>query len=221
LRNATSETERIGEEDVRGEGTVHYRLTVECDGANLECEGSAPVDVWIADDGIVRRIALEDDEGNVTFEFFDFGADVVIEPPSADEVVDEDALSSGSSGVTLQPSGPCTDDRARPISDAQARNALRRHGFSVAVDTCGVLTNTIGGNGNDVLAREGIVFCTVQRTPPDGAPETVVRRRVEGADAELVLENLDCTIFTDSPTGEEKIDRLEAAFEELQREIQP
>jgi hypothetical protein len=221
LRTASSETERIGEEDVRGEETVRYRLTVDCDGAQLDCSESAPVDVWIADDGVVRRIALTDDSSELTFEFFEFGADVVIEPPSADEVVDEDALGSGSSGVTLTPSGRCTDDRARPISDAQAGNALRRHGFSVAADSCGVLTNTIGANGNDVLANKGQVVCIVHRTPPDGAPRTVVRRGVEGADAELVLQNLECTIFTDSPTGEEKIGRLEAAFEELRSEIQP
>ena len=59
------------------------------------------------------------------------------------------------------------------------------------------------------------------RSAPADAPTTVARRGVDGADAELRLRNLTCTILTDSPTGEVKIDRLEAAFAELERAIRP
>lgn len=193
---------------------------MDCQGAQLVCEGVASVDVWIAEDGIVRRIALEDDSSAFTFEFFDFGAEVDIEPPPPDEVLQEDDVASG--GMTVEPADPCAEKQAEPISDDRARAALRRHGFSISSGVgCGALTNSTGGNGQDVLVNEGIVFCIVQRRPPDGAPTTVVRRAVDGADAELVLQNLECTVFTDSPTGEEKIDKLEAAFGELQRVIRP
>jgi len=99
LRDASSENERVGEEDVRGATTVHYRLTVDCDAARLDCRTTTPVGVWIGEDGVVRRIELEDDEGRATFEFFDFGAEVEIEPPPAADVIDEDEAFVEETGV--------------------------------------------------------------------------------------------------------------------------
>jgi hypothetical protein len=221
LKKASTEIERIGEEDVRGVATVRYRLTVECGSAVLDCEGSAPVDVWIADDGIVRRISLHDDVGGATFEFYDFGVDVDIEPPPADQVAEGDLLVPGQSTIETSQGVECATGEARPIRQGQAVATLRRHGFSMVDDGQSCMVTNAAGNGGDVLEREGIVFCSVHAEPPAGAPKTVVRRSTEGADAELALENLECTIFTDSPTGEEKIDRLEAAFDELEQAIHP
>jgi hypothetical protein len=45
--------------------------------------------------------------------------------------------------------------------------------------------------------------------------------RCRQRDVELVLQTLQCTIFTDSPAAEERIDRLEAAFGELRCAIRP
>ncbi len=59
LRSATQDTRRLGEEIVRGVDTVRYRLEVDCEQADLDCDGAtAPVEVWVGEDGLVRRIAL-------------------------------------------------------------------------------------------------------------------------------------------------------------------
>jgi hypothetical protein len=114
----------------------------------------------------------------------------------------------------------CSPDRATPIRELQARTTLRGHGFSVRSETSGPCP---GGVAAVLSSRpkdfdeDGSVSCFLYGTPPAGAPTRVVRRGVDGGDAELLLRNLTCTIFTDSPTGEEKIDRLEAAFAELER----
>lgn len=99
LRGASQETERIGEEAIRGVSTVGYRLIVECDAASLNCRSTTPVEVWIGDDGVVRRIDLEDDVGKATYEFFDFGTAVDIQPPPGEDVVEEDEVYGSESGV--------------------------------------------------------------------------------------------------------------------------
>ena len=119
LRSASSETERVGEEDVRGEATVRYRLVVDCEAAKLECSSMTSVEVWVGDDGIVRRISLEDDDGTATFEFFDFGADVRIEAPPASDVVEEDLVAGSSSSGGGTSGGievTCAEGEAVPIS---------------------------------------------------------------------------------------------------------
>lgn len=71
--------DEVGSERVRGVETTRYRGTV----------ASSRVDVWVAVDGLVRRVAVSDGEGtDVRLELFDFGADVEIERPPADEVAE-------------------------------------------------------------------------------------------------------------------------------------
>jgi hypothetical protein len=84
MRAATSREERIAEEDVRGEPTVHYQLTVDREAAGLrDGPGETTVDVWLADD-LLRRISYEERGARKTTEFFDFGIDVdVAAPPVA------------------------------------------------------------------------------------------------------------------------------------------
>ena len=219
LRAASSETERVGEEDVRGSSTVRYRLTVDCEPAILECDGTVPVEVWIDDDGFVRRISLDDDDGLATFEFFDFGADVDIHAPPADEVVDEDEVFSTESGSSSFGPITCADGEAKPIGQALATRVLRSHGFEMHDVGC-LLTNS-GGDATDVLAREGLVDCGVHAEPPAGAPKTVTRRTSGSEDATFVLENLECTIDADGAQAAKQIGRLEAAFEELEHAIRP
>jgi len=220
LRSASRETERIGEEDVRGEPTVRYRMTVNCEEAELSCpDETAPVEVWIDRDGLVRRIWLEDNGTVGTIEFFDFGVEVHIEPPPAYQV---EEFGEGSTPAV------CDVGETRPIRESQAIKALRRQGFTVSRDgqvcsgnVAAVLTNSTETAADEMLAREGIVFCWVFRRPPGDAPNQVKRRGTDGGDAELRLENLQCTILADSPSGEEKVNRLEGAFEELERAIRP
>jgi hypothetical protein len=222
LREASLETERVGEEDVRGEPTVRYRLTVNCEQADVGCSGTAaPVDVWIDDDGLVRRIQLEDNGDPATIEFFDFGAEVDIEPPPADQVTDESFLGTG--GMTSRPDVACTNDEAMPISEAKALAALQRHGFTVSSDEQGCFGEVAAvlENRSEDLGREGHVSCFVYLKPPPDAPGRTVRDGVDGGDAELLLANLECMILADSPNAEEKIHPLEAAFQDLLRAIQP
>jgi hypothetical protein len=212
LRSASRQTERIGEEDVRGEQTVRYRLTVSCAKAELSCPGdeAAPVEVWIGGDGLVRRIWVEDSDLTGTIEFFDFGVKIDIEPPPADQTSEI---------------AQCSKGEPKPISERQALEALRRHGFRVrregAVCEIGVAAVITNADREGVLEREGILHCFLSEQPEEGAPKNVVRRGVDGGDAQLLLANLTCSILADSPKAEEKIRPLDQAFEELERAIRP
>ena len=213
LRDASSETERLGEEDIRGVPTVGYRLTVDCEAALLSCESTAPVEVWIGDDGIVRRIELDDDDGSVTFEFFDFGAEVVIEPPPADDVVDESALGSGGSSSD---SGSCAADGS-PISVDRAARALRAHGFPferAGSECSGGLVETLSTmTVPDASSLTCFVFAGIEH------PGTSTGVDVSGRDLEKVerqLQNLQCTLFVERG-ADGPIDRLDAAFADLRR----
>ncbi|MBA3376427.1 MAG: hypothetical protein H0U00_11565 [Actinobacteria bacterium] len=212
LRSASQDTQRVGEV-ARDVSAVHYRLIVDRKAAELgDGPGTtAPVDVWIDEGGLIRRIAIDDPGNSVTIEFFDFGVKVEIEPPSADEVDDHGARAD------------CEPRRAAPIGEQGAIAALRGHGFSVTSEEQGCIGGVVAvlENAPDVFDKEGYVSCFLYEKPPQGSPRTVVRRGTDGADAELVLANLTCMILADSPNGEEKIDPLEEAFAELQRAIRP
>lgn len=76
----------VGREQVRGVETTRYRGTV----------ASSRIDVWVGADGLVRRATVRDGDGtNVELELYDFGADVQIEPPPADEVTELGELLQG------------------------------------------------------------------------------------------------------------------------------
>ena len=118
----------------------------------------------------------------------------------------------------------CSLAGATPIGERQARKTLRRHGFSVRADTSGLCPEGVAAALDSLpkdFVDDGRVSCFLYAEPPADAPKNVARRGVDGADAELRLRNLTCTILTDSPTGEAMIDRLEAAFAELERAIRP
>lgn len=110
---ASDETEKLGNEDVRGVETTRYRAKV--DGRKLlqqmppsnkryepeEVWGERfiPVELWIDKESRVRRIRLAehlnmDDEGSsvMTIEFFDYGVDVNVQPPPDDEVISQEEL---------------------------------------------------------------------------------------------------------------------------------
>lgn len=113
LRGASDDFEEVGQEDVRGVETTHYRGTIDLRKAAEQVPEEAresferatellgtnklPFDVWIDEDGMARRMkyeqALPGAGGEtatmaLTMEFFDFGIEVNIEPPPADEVID-------------------------------------------------------------------------------------------------------------------------------------
>lgn len=118
--NGYGTVEELGVEDVRGESATHYRVTFdmerlaeELSAAELEelqAQGplpfdELPMDIWVGADGLVRKFSfsmvgadldLPADEqfGSMvmTFEMFDLGEDIVVEPPPADQVTDAEDL---------------------------------------------------------------------------------------------------------------------------------
>jgi hypothetical protein len=113
LRGASEDFERVGTEDVRGVTTTHYKGTIDLTKvsenappeiaeqyrklAELGPSTKVPMEVWIGDDDLVRRIRFEqalDENSTMTMEeeFYDFGADVDVTPPPDDQVVDLTAL---------------------------------------------------------------------------------------------------------------------------------
>lgn len=124
LEDANAEITEIGSEEVRGVTTTHLRAlidiaafeasltdderaTLERDLGDVPIE-AFPIDFWIDGDGMVRRYSMdlsqvaqadEDvDQATFVFEFFDYGADVTIEAPPADQIVSSDALDLGAFG---------------------------------------------------------------------------------------------------------------------------
>lgn len=127
---AEGTAEEIGPEEVRGMATTHYRIIVDQDWreqlsddelAELEEQGPLPdaefpLDLWIDGDGLVQRMAMtmtgEDVESEdefeamtMTFDFFDFGQPVTIEPPPADQVTDMEEMGGPFGGMTM-PTSP-------------------------------------------------------------------------------------------------------------------
>jgi hypothetical protein len=116
LKAVDAEIEEVGEEDVRGTTTTHYRTRIDmqkvvdamsadkrpASADQMIAIGEVPVEVWLDDQDRPRRqrmeITLPDGAGTmtITIEAFDFGKPVKIELPPADQVVD-------GSGVLGQP----------------------------------------------------------------------------------------------------------------------
>lgn len=123
------DVEELGEEQVREEPTTHYRGTIDAAAAlksaggteRLEAAGvdpstieAAPVDVWIDGQQRVRRFEIRIDlpgseatggqtiTTSIRIEQYDFGVDVNVEAPPADQVQDGgpllDQLTGGAGG---------------------------------------------------------------------------------------------------------------------------
>jgi LppX_LprAFG lipoprotein len=112
LRATSSEIEEVGQEEVRGDQTTHYRATIDLDkvpdqapedqreGVRASIEAlkeqlgtsTMPVEVWIDEDGRLRRftqsVPSPGGDVEVTMELYDFGTDVEIDTPPEDETVD-------------------------------------------------------------------------------------------------------------------------------------
>lgn len=102
--------ETVGREKVRGVETTHYRVTVDVAtaldqvpaeereqlGEALEQLGDEPIpaDLWVDDDGYLRRMSMELDEPGgagtmeLVLEMFDFGEPVDVQAPPPSEVAD-------------------------------------------------------------------------------------------------------------------------------------
>lgn len=121
LADANAEVYEVGQEEIRGVTTTHYRAIVDTaslaaglspdEQADLAAElGSdaiveVPMDVWIDADGLLHRYVLDlseaalaqEGEGEFTgatfvFDMWDHGEDLGITPPPAEEILTEDEL---------------------------------------------------------------------------------------------------------------------------------
>lgn len=126
---ASEENQELGEEDIRGTETTHYRARVDLqelakqlppeqrrDGDAAELWGTrfVPVELWIDDESRLRRITFveRNDEGpeamTMTAELYDYGVEVDVEPPPADDVISQaefDRLTSHAEGWTSDGDG--------------------------------------------------------------------------------------------------------------------
>jgi hypothetical protein len=126
LKGASGDITKLGSETVRGEPTTHYKATVDFTkipdtvpasqraavrSAMRQLVGLAgtktmPMEVWIGDDGVARRIATDMTmtiDGQRTklaqrMEFYDFGTKVAIAVPPASETFDAGELGRGLGG---------------------------------------------------------------------------------------------------------------------------
>jgi hypothetical protein len=115
LRGISDDIEELGTEEVRGEPTTHYRTVVDLERAveqvpealkplieaQLGALGSTlTVDVWLGDDGLVRRLSMDMSEllaiasaesgqtmegGEMVIEYFDYGADIEVDIPDPED----------------------------------------------------------------------------------------------------------------------------------------
>lgn len=121
---ASDEEEELGEEEIRGTETTHYRARVDVerlvkqlpakdrpDGDVTDLWGTklVPVEIWIDDESRLRRITIEqtdDDDASMstTVELFDYGVEVDVEPPPADEVISQEAFDKLTGSFTTEES---------------------------------------------------------------------------------------------------------------------
>lgn len=119
----------VGRETVRGTEATHYEIVIDLEAATagLSSEeqaalstdlpgavsGELPIDLWIDDEGLLRRLVIELDDLDslglgsdaedissvlIEFEIFDVGEAIDIEPPPADQVITTDDLGFGLDG---------------------------------------------------------------------------------------------------------------------------
>jgi hypothetical protein len=94
LREQDFKVTEVGREDVRGVATTHYAIALPPEQASLPGVTGATGDVWIDDDGIVRRVRSELTGSvamSITAELYDLGESVTIAVPPADQVTPLDA----------------------------------------------------------------------------------------------------------------------------------
>jgi LppX_LprAFG lipoprotein len=119
---ASEKNEVLGDEDIRGADTTHYRARVsvaklveQIPPTDRPGEDTAgwwgrflPVDIWIDDESRLRRITIRQPEGaeegnpamTMTVELYDYGVEVDVEPPAEGTISQEefDRLTSVGTG---------------------------------------------------------------------------------------------------------------------------
>jgi hypothetical protein len=185
-------------------------MTVNCGEAELGCAGeTTDVDVWIDDEGLVRRASFNDDGADITAEFFDFGISVEVQEPAARDVVDLD-------NPTLE---TCTGGGG-PISDMELRRAMREHGFEVYDENneqcfLGVVAVVAGFlEPPSAQGDAGIGICYVYRSADAADTPHRVEESLSSGVVRLRVHNVACSTFdrADGPVRS----RLRAALTSLE-----
>jgi hypothetical protein len=119
LLTASGGIERVGSETLDGVEATHYKGTVDLDRVEgvpapalerMKAAGAQtllPVDVWLGEDGLVRRVKLHEPFGSgadsgsadVRIDFRDYGSDVYVTAPPAADVFDATALAALAGGT--------------------------------------------------------------------------------------------------------------------------
>ena len=93
LVKSSKKVEILGSENVRDVSAKHYRAHLDTKklGEDFSYNGEeAVIDVWIDADGLARRLHVpEEGAGPLVFDFYDFGAEVDVEAPPAEDVYSE------------------------------------------------------------------------------------------------------------------------------------
>jgi len=107
----------VGEEDVRGMKTTHYRVTLDPESFSKELggrpldddSGLITFDVWGDGAGRMRRIRMLEETATLTYEFFDFGVEVDVEEPPSDQVVTAKELGQVPKRGVCEPPRQCLE----------------------------------------------------------------------------------------------------------------
>lgn len=130
LRGVSDDVEVAGREEIRGVPATRYTATIDLAHAleevpvdqrpRLQAQldtmteglGNVPVEVWVDDDGLARRLRIGLDQpsgaagesiaGSMTIDFFDYGQPVDIEVPSPDEVTPFTEVMGGLAGALAE-----------------------------------------------------------------------------------------------------------------------
>lgn len=206
LQDAAAEVSVVGTERVRDVDTTHYHFVVDAKKAALSpADGSAtaPVDVWIDEDGLVRRLRVSDDPsadapGRYAVEFFDFGAPLDIEPPPADEIAD---ATDGDTGLSI--ATRCTGTGPRPIGLDAFAEAIYTSGWA---DAAAPAAGPYSCDDTQLTLELGkAVTCSLHDKPVAG---DAVERRSENGETVLAIENASCAVAGDDAAIERRVEAL-------------
>jgi hypothetical protein len=124
LLRASGSAQEVGPETVNGESTTHYQATIDLAKAADQLDGRAqqmvqsliaqgapssiPVDVWVGDDGLVRKLTMDENlsaqgrsaEVKLDLELSDYGTDVNVTAPPADQTFDVTSMLGALAGST-------------------------------------------------------------------------------------------------------------------------
>ena len=95
LTKSSNKIDELESEEVRGVSATHYRARFDPKrfAENLPKSIEPVVEAWIDDAGVARRVSVPGSDGATVVDYFDFGVEVDVEAPPADEIVSEEEFS--------------------------------------------------------------------------------------------------------------------------------